>query len=155
MPDTDDPALWYALNRLITNYWADVDNNGGSDAYQFYLPEALYTVGGNRFEGAEKIRAFYARRRQHGTITTRHFVGNVQVFREGEHAARVVGVMTLYRADGYPPIERMRPPAMITDFEARCMLCEDQVWRFQSHVIRPIFVGSDRPAWITIDPQRL
>src|SRR5258708_3822697 len=65
-----------------------------------------YTVGGNRFEGAEKIRAFYARRRQHGTITTRHFVGIVQVFREGEHAARVVGVMTLYRADGYPPIER-------------------------------------------------
>jgi hypothetical protein len=44
---------------------------------------------------------------------------------------------------------------MITDFEARCMLCEDHVWRFQSHVIRPIFVGSDRPASITIDPQRL
>ena len=25
MPDTDDLALWYALNRLMTNYWADVD----------------------------------------------------------------------------------------------------------------------------------
>ena len=28
MPDTDDLALWYALNRMITNYWADVDDNG-------------------------------------------------------------------------------------------------------------------------------
>jgi hypothetical protein len=58
MADTDDPALWYALNRLITNYWADVDVNGGSQAHEFYLPEALYAVGNNRFEGVDKIRAF-------------------------------------------------------------------------------------------------
>ena len=64
MPDSDDLALWYALNQLMTNYWADVDHNGGSRAHEFYLPEALFAVGNNRFEGAEKIRAFYARRRQ-------------------------------------------------------------------------------------------
>jgi hypothetical protein len=23
LADTDDLALWYALNRLMTNYWAD------------------------------------------------------------------------------------------------------------------------------------
>jgi hypothetical protein len=64
MLDTDDLALWYALNRLVTNYWADVDHNGGSRAHEFYLPAALFAVGNNRFEGPEKIRAFYARRRQ-------------------------------------------------------------------------------------------
>jgi hypothetical protein len=53
-------------------------------------------------------------------------------------------VMTLYRADGLPPIERMRPPAMIADFAVRCVFGDDRVWRLQSHVIRPIFVGSDR-----------
>jgi hypothetical protein len=68
MLDTDDLALWHALNRLMTNYWADVDHNGGSQAHEFYLPEALYTVGNNRFEGAEKIRAFYARRRRPAAI---------------------------------------------------------------------------------------
>jgi len=41
MLDTDDLALWYALNRLITNYWADVDHNGGSRAHEFYLPAAV------------------------------------------------------------------------------------------------------------------
>ena len=33
MLDTDDLALWYALNRLMTNYWADVDHNGGGHAH--------------------------------------------------------------------------------------------------------------------------
>jgi hypothetical protein len=51
---TDDLALWYALNRLMTNYWADVDNDGGSRAHEFYLPDALYVVGNNRFEGEHR-----------------------------------------------------------------------------------------------------
>lgn len=82
MLDTGDLALWYALNQQMTNYGADVDYNSGSRAHEFYLPEALFAVGNNRFEGAEKIRAFYARRRQHGTTTTRHLVGNLRVLRE-------------------------------------------------------------------------
>jgi SnoaL-like domain len=153
--DTDDLALWYAINRLIANYWAEVDDNGGSQAHEFYEPEAVYTVGANRFEGADKIRAFYTRRRQYGNITTRHLIGNLRVFRDDEHHARAIGVVSLYRADGLPPIERMRPPAMISDFEARCTFGTDQVWRLQSHTLRPIFLSSDHPASITIDPRRL
>jgi hypothetical protein len=155
MLDTDDLALWYAINRLITNYWADVDDNGGSDAHEFYVPEAVYTVGANRFEGADKIRAFYTRRRRELRITTRHLVSNPRVFREDDYRARAVGVISLYRAEGRPPIERMRPPSMISDFEAQCVLGDARVWRFQAHIIRPIFVGTDRPASITIDPERL
>jgi len=155
MLDTDDLALWYALNRLMTNYWADVDHNGGSQAHEFYLPEALYVVGHNRFEGAEKIRAFYARRRQRGNTTTRHVVDNLRVFRDDAQHARSVGVMSLYRADGRPPFQLARPPAMIADFEAQCVLGDDRLWRLQSHILRPIFVGSDLPASISIDPQRL
>jgi hypothetical protein len=153
--DTEDLALWPALNQLMANYWADVDHNGGNRAHEFYVPEALYSVGNNRFEGAEKIRAFYARRRQHGNITTRHLVSNLQAFRDDARSARIAGVMTLFRADGRPPFEWSRPPAMIADFEAQCLLGADHLWRFQSHVLRPIFVSSDRPASITIDPQRL
>lgn len=155
MPDTDDLALWYALNQQMTNYWADVDYNGGSRAHEFYLPEALFAVGNNRFEGAEKIRAFYARRRQHGTTTTRHLVGNLRVLRDDARCVWSLGVMSLYRADGRPPFQRARPPAMIADFEAHCVLGDDRLWRFQSHVLHPIFIGSDLPASISIDPQRL
>jgi hypothetical protein len=119
------------------------------------MPEALYAVGHNRFEGTEKINAFYARRRQRGNTTTRHLVDNLQVFREDARRAQAVGVMSLYRADGRPPFQLTRPPAMIADFEAQCVLGGDRLWRFQSHILRPIFVGSDLPASISIDPQRL
>jgi hypothetical protein len=44
---------------------------------------------------------------------------------------------------------------MIADFEAQCVLGDDRLWRFQSHVLRPIFVGSDVPISLSIDPQRL
>ena len=98
MPDTDDLTLWYTLNRLMINYWADVDNNGGRQAHEFYLPGALYAVGANRFEGEENIRAFYDRRRQLGNATTRHLVDNLRVFQEDVRHARLVGVMSLYRA---------------------------------------------------------
>jgi hypothetical protein len=141
MPDMDDLALWYALNQQMSNYWADVDYNGGSRAHEFYLPEALFAVGNNRFEGAEKIRAFYA--------------GNLRVLRDDACCVWSLGVMSLYRADGRPPFQWARPPAMIADFEARCVLGDNGLWRFQSHVLGPIFVGSDLPASISIDPQRL
>jgi hypothetical protein len=155
MPDTDDLALWYALNRLMANYWAEVDSNGGSQAHEFYLPNALYAVGANQFEGAENIRAFYDRRRQHGNITTRHLVDNLRVFRDDVQRARVIGVMSLYRAEGRPPIEEARPLAMIADFEARCVHGDDQLWRFQSHVLRPIFIGTNRPFSVAVDSERL
>jgi hypothetical protein len=155
MLDTDDLALWYALNRLMINYWAEVDNNGGAQAHEFYLPDALYAVGDNRFEGEQKIRAFYARRRQRGRTTTRHLVNNLLVFRDDARSARTIGVMSLYRADGGPPFQGARPPAMIADFEAQCVLGDDRQWRFQSHVLRPIFVSSDVPISLTIDPRHL
>jgi hypothetical protein len=155
MPDTDDLALWYALNRLMTNYWVDVDNNGGRQAHEFYLPDALYAVGANQFEGEENIRAFYDRRRQRGGATTRHLIDNLRVFRDNARRARVVGVMSLYRAEGRPPVNEVRPFAMISDFEARCVLGDDQHWRLQSHVLRPIFIGSDRPFSVTVDPERV
>lgn len=83
MLDSNDLALWCALNRLISNYWADVDENGGQTAHEFYVPEGLYAIGNNRFEGQEQIQAFYARRR-YGTVMTRHLVSNVRVRRRTE-----------------------------------------------------------------------
>ncbi|MBV8739316.1 MAG: nuclear transport factor 2 family protein [Alphaproteobacteria bacterium] len=155
VPATDDIAVWYALYRLMTDYWAEVDHSGGERAHEFYLPNALYAVGNNRFEGTDKIRAFYARRRQIGNSSTRHLVDNFQVFRNDAERARAAGVMTLYRADGRPPFRGVRPPAMIADFEAQCVWVDDRQWRFRSHLLRPIFVGSDLPFSIMIDPQRL
>jgi hypothetical protein len=37
---------------------------------------------------------------------------------------------------------------MISDFEAQRVCAADHLWRFQSHLLRPIFVGSDLPVSI-------
>jgi hypothetical protein len=44
---------------------------------------------------------------------------------------------------------------MIADFDAGCMLGDDEEWRFTSHVLRPFIVGNDLPASIAIRPQGL
>lgn len=150
----DNAALWCALGGLMADYWSDVDENGGREAHAFYLPSAVYAIGNNRFEGQEKIAAFYTRRR-HSTILTRHVLSNLRVFAEGEAVARANGLMSLYRADGKSPFQGARPPAMIADFEAHCVLGEDDRWRFQSHILRPFIIGNDMPASIAINPRSL
>jgi hypothetical protein len=44
---------------------------------------------------------------------------------------------------------------MIADFEALCASADDRRWRFRSHLLRPVFISSDIPASVSIDPQRL
>ena len=85
------------------------------------------------------------------------FHRHIPCTRDFRHArrARLVGVMSLYWADGRPPIDEARPLAMIADFEARCALGDDKLWRLQSHVLRPVFIGTDRPFSLMIDPERL
>jgi len=150
----DDPGLWCALSELMASYWADVDENGGLQAHEFYLPDGLFVIGSNRFEGRDKIEAFYARRR-HSVIATRHLLSNLRSFGDGEQPVRIAGVMSLYRADGKSPFQGARPPAMIADFEARCVPGDDGSWRFHSHVLRPFIIGNDMPASITIRPGTL
>jgi hypothetical protein len=154
MLHSDDVGFWCALNQMVATYWADVDENGGETAHEFYLRDGLYVVGNNRFEGQQQIQAFYARRR-YGTVKTRHVVSNIRVRGEDGRDAEVQGMMTLYRADGKSPFQGSRPPAMIADFDAACVIGEDKRWRFRLHVLRPFIVGNDLPASIAIRPQGL
>ena len=154
MVDSDNLALWCALNQLMATYWADVDENGGLQAHEFYLPQGLFVIGNNRFEGKEKIEAFYTRRR-HGTVVTRHLLSNLRAIGNDTPDARMVGVMSLYRADGKSSFQGARPPAMIADFDAHCVLGDDRRWRFRSHLLRPFIIGNDMPASIMINPRQL
>ncbi len=155
MNDTADAGLWYAINRLETNYWWDVDLSGGANAHSFYVPDGVYAVGDNRFTGLDKIRAFYAWRARRGPMTTRHVVNNLQVVAAGEGCARFMAVLSLFRANGRPPVHGTRPPCLIADVTGDCVRVEDGTWRYQSHLVQPVFVGSDIPLSLSIDTQIL
>jgi hypothetical protein len=151
MTDTSDAGLWYALNRLETNYWWDVDLNGGRNAHEFYLPDGLYVVGQNRFAGHDQIHALYAWRARRGSTTSRH----LQVFATDHHHAGLVAALSLFQANGPPPVQRVPSPCLIADVIGECVCGEDGTWRFRSHVVRPVFLGSDRPLSLSIDGQFL
>ena len=44
-------------------------------------------------------------------------------------------------------------PNLIADVKADCVRGEDGVWRYQSQSVLPIFVGSDMPLALAVDPQ--
>ena len=151
----EEATLWYALHRLETSYWHDVDFSGGTGAHEFYVSDGLFAVGDNQFRGQDKIRAFYAWRRQRGHTTTRHLINNFQLVSHDPASARVSGVISLYQAEGRPPLQGERPPMLIADLSADCVIGEDRRWRYQSHVLHPVCIGSDIPLSISIDTQIL
>ncbi|HEY4040938.1 MAG TPA: nuclear transport factor 2 family protein [Rhodopila sp.] len=155
MLDTDDVGLWYALYRLMTNYWFEVDHNGGNAAHEHYLPDALFVVGSNRFEGQEKIRAFYAQRRRRGPITARHLIDNLQVLPTDDNQVHLVGVLSLYYAQGHPPRHGIHPPMLVADVAAECVRDANQRWLFRSHVLTPLFIGNAIPISVSVDTERL
>jgi hypothetical protein len=153
--DTSELALWYELYRLEIKYWFEVDFNGGRKAHEFYVADGLFAVGENRFQGHDRIRAFYAWRQRRGHTTSRHLISNFQISGLRQECAELIGALSLYRADGRPPFHGERPPMLVADVNAVCARAEDGLWRYQSHIVRPIFVGSDIPLSISIDTEIL
>jgi hypothetical protein len=153
--DIDELGLWYALYRLEVGYWNDVDFNGGSTVHELYRGDGVFAVGPNRFEGQRAIKTFYEWRRSRGETTTRHIVTNVAVLAQDARRARASGLITIHRAKGGHPIQEGTQPALVADFASDCILDPDDVWRYASHVLDPVFVGADVPLSLSVDPRFL
>jgi hypothetical protein len=159
----DDLLLWHALHRLEVAYWYDVDANEGRTAHEFFTPDGVKLVGHNRFEGREQIRAFYEwRARQSGTEAVRklgisglravrHLVTNLYVASSSERRATVLGIVIFYGGKS----KRQSNPPMVADLITECVLDKDDVWRFKSHTLRPVFMSNETPPSMQIDPNFL
>ena len=120
-------------------------------------------VGHNRFEGREEIRAFYEwRARQNGAKAVhqlgisgvravRHLITNLYVASSSERCATVLGIVLFY---GGPSKYQSTPP-MVADLINECVLNKDNVWRFKSHTLRPVFMSKMTPPEMQIDPNFL
>ena len=159
----DELLLWHALHRLEVTYWYDVDFNEGRTAHEFFTPDGVKMVGHNRFEGREQIRAFYEwRARQNGAKAVRqlgisgvravrHLITNLYVASSSERCATVLGIVIFY---GGPSKHQSNPP-MVADLINECVLNKDNVWRFKSHTLRPVFMSKVTPPEMQIDPNFL
>ena len=155
MNDAPDVGLWYAISRLETNYWRDIDLTAGRNAHQFYLPDGVLAYGENRFVGQDEIRAFHEWRAGRGPMTARHLISNLQVFAADDGQARLVAALSLFRANGRPPVQVAHPLVLIADVVGECVHDENGTWRYRSHVINPVFVGTDMPLGLAFDTRFL
>ena len=140
-----------------------VDFNDGRTAHEFFTPDGVKIVGINRFEGREQIRAFYEwRARQNGVTAerqlgisglraVRHLITNLYVASSSERCATVMGIVTFYGGKS----KLQSNPPMVADLITECVLNEDNVWRFKSHTLRPIFMSHEMPPSMAIDPNFL
>jgi len=163
MDPHDELLLWHALHHLEVTYWYDVDFNEGRAAHEFFTPDGVKMVGHNRFEGREEIRAFYEwRARQNvatavrqlgisGVRAVRHLITNFYVVSSGDRSATVRGIIVFY--GGKSKLQSNRP--MVADLVNECVLNKDNVWRFKSHTIQPIFLSNETPPSMQIDPNFL
>ena|ERR1700733_157721 len=153
--NNEELSIWFALYRLEVTHWNDVDFNGGKNADELYCDDGVLAVGPNRFEGRHGIRIFYEWRRSRGETTSRHIVTNVTVRTHDEHRASAFGAITIYRGKGERPLERGNVPSLVADLTSDCVLGSDNIWRYDSHILDPVFIGADVPLSLAIDPRFL
>jgi hypothetical protein len=117
-------------------------------------------VGHNRFQGREKIREFYAWRERQATTaissvkTTRHLINNLLVESSEARRAKMLGIVSFYGAAVRAPAPQSKPPMLIADLIAECVLDDENGWQFQSHTLQPVFMSHEAPPSIAIDARR-
>ena len=88
-------------------------------------------------------------------MTARHLISNLQVFETDDGQARLVAALSLFRANGRPPVQVAHPLVLIADVVGECVRDENGTWRYRSHVINPVFVGTDLPLGLAFDTRFL
>jgi hypothetical protein len=77
----------------------------------------------------------------------RHLITNLYIAQSSERCATVRGMVIFY---GGKSMRQSNAP-MVGDLINECVLNEDNVWRFKSHTLRPIFMSYETPPSMEID----
>jgi hypothetical protein len=136
--------LWYNLHDTEVRHWYDVNLNDGKTVHELYTDDGLFAVGPQERRGRTAIREFYAARAKRGVRTARHVLTNFRILPgDRDRRARATGLICLYAGDK-PPMLDSNPPVLIADLVNEYISDENGVWRYRSHILKPIFVGDDR-----------
>src|SRR5262249_20599097 len=108
------------------------------------FPTAGWGWGPNGFGGVEKIerttRCGEARTAISSVKTTAHLINNLLVEASEARRAKVLGIVSFYGASVRAPAPQSKPPMLIADLIAECVLDDGNGWQFQSHLLQPVFM---------------
>jgi hypothetical protein len=136
MTSEEKIMLTQLLLANATDYWYEVDVNGGLNTKDYYLEDATFF----NLKGREAIHQFYVWRQSRGPRVNRHLISNFRAELLEPKLAKTNYVMTLYAEDGEPVLPSA-PPIQIAEQTDHLVLCDDGRWRFRSREFVNLFKG--------------
>jgi len=109
---TISPAIAFEISQMIYTTWELVDTADGIGIDKYFAADGTLAFGSVRHSGQEQIREVYAGRSKRGPRTARHLVSNPIFVSEGDVIV-VRYQLTLYAADGMPPLPTALPLGVI------------------------------------------
>jgi hypothetical protein len=110
MADAKLIELNATLSLQLSEYWHEIDFNGGRDASTYYVPEAEFHGQFASYIGVDKIQQFYDWRREQGPRLSVHSFTNFRARFTGPDSAEATNFLFLYAANGvkvlptHPPV---------------------------------------------------
>jgi hypothetical protein len=92
------------LALQLSDYWHEIDFNGGADAGRYYTEDAEFHGQFASYRGRDKIQQFYDWRRERGERLSVHSFTNFRAWFTGEDTAEATNFLFLYAKDGTRPL---------------------------------------------------
>jgi hypothetical protein len=128
------------LEIILMEYWHDVDTNWGRNAPEFFTEDGIFESNKNKYEGREKIRAFYQFRINRGPRVACHAVTNFRCILHSKTEATCNWFLHLYAMDG-KPILPSNPPIQIAYMTDKCVKGADGKWLYKHRIFQSWFEG--------------
>ena len=148
--DLDSVTATLELQRLVGDYWHELDSNGARNVTDFYTEDCSFVAGATfNLKGRAGVRQFYDDRAKHvatekdGIRITRHLAANVRIALQDKDHARVEFVMVNYSGAGKAPVKDFSGPSMVSDVYWDCRREADGQWRLVVFSGEPQFIGGE------------
>src|SRR6187402_1456651 len=100
MYDADTLKLNAELALQLSEYWNEIDVNGGKNAHSYYTEEAEFHGQSASYLGKAKIQQFYDWRVSQGPRLSVHSFTNFRAWFTGPDTAEATNYLCLYAANG-------------------------------------------------------
>jgi hypothetical protein len=128
------------LALQLTEYWHEIDTNGGRNAGTYYTDDAVFHGQFASYEGKAKIQQFYDWRVAQGPRLAVHSFTNFRAWFTGPDSAESTNYLFLYAANGVR-ILPTHPPITISLATDRYVRAADGLWLCTYRRFEHLFEG--------------
>ena len=100
MVNDDTLKLNAVLSLQLSEYWNEIDVNGGKNAHSYYTEDAEFHGQSASYLGKAKIQQFYDWRVKQGPRLSVHSFTNFRAWFTGPDTAEATNYLCLYAANG-------------------------------------------------------